>query len=311
MAMRRTTRPTGAHDNVRVTMSLDSVTAALSGAWSTRSSSCVSVVTGPVSGRAALPRGTTAKSVVAIAQFAHQVGRTDEAGVRAEGCLGEDGYGAEAGARQTTRQGFAGRLQEEVSGLGQPAADDHQFRVECGAESCDTDSQPCTDLTQHLDTGRIAGLSGPSDRGSVQATGPLVDQLAQQGCLRGTSGQAFPGLQQQGVPTAVLLPATPVAALACPAVRHHLHVAELTSHAVAAPHHLSVEYQCPADPGSEGQTEHVPVGPSSPEPEFRPGGRVRVVVDPDRHGQSMLESGLQRLATPGQVGCEGDAPFDV
>src|SRR5439155_26645730 len=76
-----------------------------------------------------------------------------------------------------------------------------------------------------------------------------------------------------------LLPAAVVAASARRPSGLHDEVADLRGEAVRAPEELPVGGDAAADPGADGDEQHVLRRAARPEPELSPRGDVRVVVD--------------------------------
>src|SRR5690606_27183218 len=102
-------------------------------------------------------------------------------------------------------------------------------------------------------------------------------------------------------------PAAPVAALAAVTVGDHLHVAELPRDAEAAPQHLPVDEQSPANARAEGDHDQVALPSSRPEAPLGSGGGVGIVVDEDGLRDALPQSVAQRLVAPGQVGGEDNS----
>ncbi len=201
-------------------------------------------------------------------------------------------------------EGVAGGVDQEVVGGADTASDDEAGGVERGGQVGDADAEPLADVLEEFDAHRIAlagqfGDEGPGDVGDV----PLhpVQQVVRH---RGVGGGQFPGLADQGVAGAVLLPAAAVAAGAAVARGDHLHVAELTGHPVLAALDPAVLQDRAADARTEGDHDEVVLAPARSEAPLRPGGGVGVVVDHDGDDEAGGEGVAQGLVAPGQMGGE-------
>jgi hypothetical protein len=92
-----------------------------------------------------------------------------------------------------------------------------------------------------------------------------------------------------------------------PTVRHHLHVAELAGHPVAAAVDASVEDERAADAGAERHDDGVPGTASRTVRVLGPGRAVGVVVERDDGPPAGGEAGPHLLAAPREVRREHDA----
>ena len=99
-----------------------------------------------------------------------------------------------------------------------------------------------------------------------------------------------------------------VAALAAASPRHHLHVAELPRHAVAAALQHAVEQDRAAEAGAEVDADRMRLDARGTEAPLCPEGGVRVVLHHDREAQPTTDRLAQRLVAPGQVGRRARSP---
>ena len=114
-------------------------------------------------------------------------------------------------------------------------------------------------------------------------------------------GGQLPGLADEGVAGAVLLPAAAVAARTAVPAGHHLHVAELTGDPVLAALDLTVLQDRAADAGAERDHDEMVLAAARAEPPLRPRRGVRVVVHHDGDDQAGGEGVAEGFVAPGEV----------
>src|SRR5690606_37240639 len=138
-------------------------------------------------------------------------------------------------AGQGVPEGRADRVEEEVPGVRQAAADDERARVEDRAEVRQSLPRPLRSRPEALQGGLVALACRLRHLRAADALGAAAAELQQAPRHRGRDPGELAGLVDEGVAAGVLLPAAAVAAAAAAAVRDDPEVAHLRADAEPAP----------------------------------------------------------------------------
>ena len=199
-----------------------------------------------------------------------------------------------------------GRGQQQLAGVGHPAADDEDARVQDGGKVGQPLAEPAADLLEAVQRSRVPLPGGLGDLDRLDALGPTPAELEQPLAVAALHIGDLARLVQQRAPGDVLLPAAVLAAAAASAALADLHVTELRPDPPAAAVEVAVEHDAAPDAGADGDHDQVGLAPAGAEAVLRPGRGVGVVLHHDRKPRPGGDRVAQGLVAPGQVGRDQD-----
>ena len=214
---------------------------------------------------------------------------------------------AVAAAGELGGEGRADRVEQQVAGLADAAADHDDRRVEHGGQGGDALAEPAAQLGELLDGERVAVL-----RRRAVISGPVIASGSPPARSSRSPASSEP---PRAAARASRTSAEPLAycsrqpRLPQPhrhAVRHDPQVADLGADAEGAAVQRAVEHDAAADAGADGDQQQVVDVVAGAEGELAPRRGVGVVLDDDRQVDALLELGPEVDVAPGDVGREHD-----
>jgi long-chain acyl-CoA synthetase len=233
-----------------------------------------------------------------------QIRRADHTGVVHQ--LGDRKRGfrvVAAGGQVLEVRGTDGGEQQLTSVRDSPAEDKH-LRIEHGsetraglaegaadvAECCQRSGVPILDQPGHILAAELASALPGCGEGEADATG--IRQFVRDA--------------EKRAPRAVLFDAAVGTASAGKTIGNETHVTELGTRAESSPEQSVIGHDRSADACSDGQGHHVAVQPAGTVTEFRPSGRICVVLNQYRKVEPGLELVPKRFVAPVDVRCVVD-----
>src|SRR3954453_3448222 len=208
-----------------------------------------------------------------------------------------------AAAGEHRGERVAGRGQQQLPGVRDSAAHDEPVRIQNHGEVGETLAEPTPDLLEAVHGCRVVLLRG-SHHGSavdrVDVAGDLPESLA---LIRTLRRDLLCSAHECGA-TAVLLPATVVAAATPPATGHDPHVPGLARDAERAAIEPVVDDDAATEAGADGDDDDVLGADACAEAVLPPGGGVGVVLDDDGKGELLGDLIAKGGVAPSEVGRE-------
>jgi long-chain acyl-CoA synthetase len=228
-----------------------------------------------------------------------EVGCADHTGIVDELRGNKGGFGVVATCRKVGEVGLADRVEQQITGNGNPSPENEELRVEDRAKAGAGLAKPAAQLPQGVKRPGVTGSNESADELTVERA--LLGTNVCQGVANPPHVGDFVRHTQQGSAGTVLLDAATGSAATGKAVGHNAHVADLGARSETAAEETVVGDDCPADSGADGKHRHIADQTARAETELCPTGGVRVVVDRDRQVHTLGEPPLQRLIAPVDV----------
>ena len=198
-------------------------------------------------------------------------------------------------------RGFDNRIEQDVPGCGDAAANGHHVRAEEGDDVRNGNAQVARHVGNGLQRQGVTRVGGRADcLGRKVAAG-------QAGCL--SFVQPVSHVADHRRPGSDRLQASLLPTAAKRAVWHHAHVADLSRRVRRAVVNPAVEDDAAADAGAQGEEDEGVAPAAGAHAGLGQGCHVGVVVQFDADAQTLRQESLERNVMPVQVGRENDEAF--